>query len=132
MATRCAPADVRAIMPETALTDPDIQIYINSANVYINAVTAGGEYTEETLFEMERWMSAHMIAMTQERVAKEEGAGGAYIKYAGDWGEGLMQTPYGQTVLNLDFNKMIDCIGCGDGDGRRKPKKASIYAVPGE
>lgn len=123
MAVRVTVDDVRAII-DTTLEDTAIEPYIASANVWVNAVCEPIPLEEEVLFEIERWMSAHMIAMTQERVAKEEGAGGAYIKYAGDWGMGLTQTPYGQMVVNLDPSGTLASLAKGKGS-------ASIYAVPG-
>ena len=129
MAVRVTAEDVRNIMPTTTLEDDVIDVYIISANVWVNSLLLD-KYDETVLKEIERWMSAHMIAMTQERVAKEEGAGGAYIKYAGDWGEGLLSTSYGQMVYNLDPDGWIPCINCGDGSSRR-PKTASVKAVAG-
>lgn len=123
MANRVTEADVRAII-DTVLTDPEILPYINSANVWVNTVAEPIPLAEEVLFEIERWMSAHMIAMTQERMAKEEGAGGAYIKYVGEWGKGLDQTPYGQMVIGLDPTGTI-------ADLVKRKGQASIYAVPG-
>jgi hypothetical protein len=35
-------------------------------------------------------------------LSKEEGAGGAYIKFAGDWGRGLDGTSHGQMAVMLD------------------------------
>ena len=130
MAVRVIADDIRAIMPETTLDDDIIDVYIVSANVWVDSLLLG-KYDETVLKEIERWMSAHMIAMTQERISKEEGAGGAYIKYAGDWGEGLLGTSYGQMVYSLDVQGWIPCIGCDGKSGSRRPKEAKSTAIPG-
>ena len=130
MANRVVPDEVRAIMPETTLDDLIIETYITSAHVWVDSLLVT-KYDEEVLKEIERWMSAHMIAMTQERQAKEEGAGGAFIKYTGDWGEGLLGTSYGQMVYNLDVFGWIPCIGCKGEGGTNRRRVAWSKAVPG-
>lgn len=93
---------VRDIMDDTELTDPIITSFINGANTFVTATLGGKNLTTTLLTEIERWITAHMIAMTRERMAAEEGAGGAEIKYTGKWGEGLAGTSYGQMAVSLD------------------------------
>lgn len=129
--SRVTADDIRNIMPETTLEDGVIEVYAASAHIYIDSFLLG-KYEEEMLKEIERWMTAHMIAMTQERTSKEEGAGGAYIKYAGDWSTGLLGTSYGQMVYSLDTEGWIPCIDCDGGKGgSRRPKDAWSKAIPG-
>lgn len=129
MANRVTQEDVLAVMDST-LTGEQVLPYINSANVWTTSMAEIIPLDEEEakdasiLFEIERWMSAHMISMTKERVSKEEGASGAYIKYAGDWGQGLKQTPYGQMVINYDSTGTLASLANGK-------SSASTYAVPG-
>jgi len=67
--------------------------------------------TDELKEEIERWLTAHMIAMTRERMAEREEAGSANIKYLGKAGMGLEGTPYGQMVLDLDTTGSFASLG---------------------
>lgn len=91
--------EVKAVI-DTSLTDAQIEAYIGSANVMVTDLITG--LSDDVTKEIERWLTAHMIASTRERVAKEEGAGGAYIKYTGEYGRHLNSTQYGQMVIALD------------------------------
>lgn len=93
--------DVKNII-ETALTDPIIQAYVDSANVFVTGTLDGKGLSDEVMEEIEKWVTAHMIASTRERMGKEEEAGGARIEYLGIYGEGLASTPYGQMAIQLD------------------------------
>ena len=100
MAVRVTATDVRAIIP-TSLLDAAIDAYIKIANPMVtNTVTCG--LSEAVLKEIERWLTAHLISITQERMTTEEKLGEASVKYSGVFGEGLKSTTYGQMVLQLD------------------------------
>jgi hypothetical protein len=60
------------------------------------------EMTTTMLKEIERWLSAHMVASTVHRSTSEEKLGEASVKYTGYWSQGLSSTPYGQMVQILD------------------------------
>lgn len=100
MAARVTVDEVKEILDDTELTDPIITAFITSANVMVNNVLGDG--ISDILKEIERWLTAHMISSTRERMALKEGAGGASITYTGVFGESLNGTPYGQMVLALD------------------------------
>ena len=121
MANRVDEADVSAILDNTTLTDQQILAYINSANATINNALADSGLSSDILFEIERWLSAHMISITRERMAKKEEAGSAKIEYIGVYGKGLELTPYGQMVLDLDTTGIMASLG---------GKSATIYAIP--
>jgi len=110
---RVEAADVRAILDDTALTGNQITVYITSANVFVTDALTGKGLSDDVLKEIERWMTAHMITVTRERMAKEEGAGGAYIKYAGEWGAGLASSSYGQMAINLDTSNTLLALSEG-------------------
>lgn len=114
--------DVKAILDDTALTDPQITEYISSANVFVTASLSGKGLTDALLAEIERWVTAHFITITRERMAKEAEAGGARIEYIGKYGEGLASTPYGQTAISLDTSNTLQAISEGK-------KNASSRAV---
>ena len=105
---RTSIAEVKLII-ETTLTDPSILSFITTANTMVNNVlglaeseesSSGSENSRYT--EIEKWLTAHLIAMTRERMASKEEAGGAKIEYVGQTGLGLSSTPYGQMVLSMD------------------------------
>lgn len=102
MAFRTTPTSVRTIMDDTELSDSVIYEYIGDANAMVNELLSNSGLSATLLTSIEKWLTAHMIVSTRERVAAREGAGGASITYTGVWGEGLKSTPYGQHVLALD------------------------------
>ena len=102
MASRVTAEEVKAILNDTELTDDIIDTYISSANVFVNQVLVSTSLSSDVLKEIERWLTAHMIVISRERLTKEEGAGGAKVVYMGEVGKGLEATPYGQMVLELD------------------------------
>ena len=93
---------VRAILTDSDLTDDQITGYITAANVFTTNAVSGKGLQECVLEEIERWITAHMVSTTSERVAQKEGAGGAFIEYAGQFGEGLKSTSYGQMAILMD------------------------------
>ena len=114
--------DVKLIMDNVTIADTIVDTYILAANTMVNKVL-GTSTTDLMLTEIERWLAAHMIAVTRERQAKKEGAGGAYIEYAGDFGAGLSSTSYGQMVVMLDTTGLMAATS---------GKAASIHAVKTE
>lgn len=123
MAVRVTVDEVIEILDDTELDDDVILAFIGSANVFVTAQLSAKSLDASVLKEIERWVSAHMITMTRERVGKEAGAGGAYIKYAGEWGKGLNGTSYGQTAVMLDTTGTLEALAQGKG-------KASMKAIP--
>lgn len=105
--------DVKNILDETTLSDDILTAYVNSANVFVTAALTGKGLGDAVMEEIEKWIAAHMITITRERVAREEGAGGAYIKYAGEWGAGLASTSYGQMAINLDTSNTLQALSEG-------------------
>ena len=99
---RTTAVEVLAIMDEVTLDSAIVDKYISGANIWVTQVLGSESLSTDLLTEIEKWLTAHMIASTRERAAKKEGAGGAYIEYAGSYGEGLKSTAYGQMVLALD------------------------------
>jgi len=115
---RVTATEVKAIMDGVTLADSIVDSYIISANTLVNSALGTAE--TDLLKEIERWTTAHLIAITRERQAVKEGAGGASIEYAGKFGEGLKSTSFGQTVLVLDTSGKMAALG---------GKSAEIYAV---
>lgn len=94
--------EVQQILDDSELSTSIITSFISSANVLVTDNLASLELTDDTLEQIELWLSAHMVIATRERMAKSEEAGGAKIVYNGITGKGLQSTPYGQMALALD------------------------------
>lgn len=107
---RVTAEEVKTIL-DTSLEDAVITAYIDATTVVINEWYNGVSISDDLLKEIERWVVAHNIAATRERMAREEGAGGAYIKYTGYmYGTGLKSTPYGQMAIQIDTTKTLTGI----------------------
>lgn len=111
MTTRTNPLEVKEILDNTALSDGVIQSYIATANLMVTNSLTGSGLSATTLKEIERWLAAHLIASTRERMGKTEQVGEAQISYTGQWGKDLDSTPYGQMVARLDTTGELARIG---------------------
>lgn len=115
--------EVRDILEPNDLTDAVIESIINSASIMLDNLFANQTIATALLTEIERWVSAHMIASTVLRQTIDQGAGGAYEKYPGAFGSGLTSTTYGQIALALDSTGLLATTG---------GKKIQFFAVPQE
>lgn len=93
--------EVKAII-QTNVTDTQMQEYIFSAEVLLSSAFANRGLADDIYKEVTRWVTAHLIASSRDRQAREEGAGGAYVKYTGLSYTGLRGTTYGQHAITLD------------------------------
>lgn len=98
-----------------------IDSFIVGANSMVDANLLNKGLSDIILKEIERWISAHLIAVTLERQSKKEGAGGASIEYTGTYTEGLNMTSYGQMAISLDKSGTLASLSKG---------KARIFAIP--
>jgi len=122
MAIRVTADEVREIMDGVTVTDSIINTFIMAASAVIDKVFANDSEIGDTLKkELERWLTAHMLSMSVSRTTADEKLGEVNVKYTGKWGENLLATPYGQTVLTLDITGKMGNVG-------KRP--ASTYAIP--
>jgi hypothetical protein len=71
MATRATPDDVRLIL-DTDLNDAQLQAFIDAANAIINSTIADAPcHTEETLKQVEIFLSAHLATASTPQVNEE-------------------------------------------------------------
>ena len=111
--------EVRQIMDDTDLTTTNIESFISGANALMNSIFGTSENALHK--EVERWLSAHLIACTRERQALKEEAGSAKITYTGEYGQGLHLTSYGQMAMTLDTSgRLATLMG----------KAVKIFAIP--
>ncbi len=121
MAARTSADNVKKIMPDCSLDNIIIDAYIIGANLIVTNVFSGDtDISADLLAEIERWLTAHMVASTVWRMAKREKLGEAEIEYTGKFGEDLASTPYGQAVKTLDTTGKMSKLG---------KKAATIYAI---
>ena len=119
MANRVTATEVKEIMDNCTTTDPIVNVFIGAANEVVNTIM-GTSLTDYK--EIERWLTAHMLASTLARTTSDEKIGDASVKYTGQWGKNLDSTPYGQMVKTLDTTGKMGNIG---------KQAATIYAVTG-
>jgi hypothetical protein len=94
-------ADVLGIINTTV---SDIVPFIRAANIVVTRHLSNVGMDSTELKEIERWLSAHFIAIRDPRL-RERTVGDARDKYAisGGYSGGLDATPYGQQVMVLDY-----------------------------
>lgn len=114
-------ADAVKQIIDTDLTDTEIEAFIAGATEVVTEVI-GSDTTlsSELKTEIERWLTAHMIASTREQQLSKTKAGPAEATFQGKTGMGLDSTLYGQTVKVLDTTGKFAALG---------GKGASITAV---
>ncbi len=111
---RVTAIEVKEIMEGCTVENTIVQSFIIGASAIVDKVFAGDvEVGTVLLKEIERWLTAHMIASTSYyRTTEEEKLGEAQVKYTGKFGENLSSTPYGQMVKTLDVSgKMTRYVG---------------------
>lgn len=114
--------DVKKIL-DTNIADASITAYITTAGMIIDMAYEGDAIADDYRDEMQKWLTAHLIASTQSYpVTKEEADGVAVTYQAMQTGKGLEMTAYGQHVLMMDIKgKLSGIMG----------KKASMRTIKG-
>lgn len=124
MANRVSPAEVKEIIEIPAsIADTVIHSFIVAANATVSAILGSDTViTSAQLIEIEKWLTAHLLACTRiPQASEEEVMGETSIKYTGKTDKGLDFTSYGQMVKMLDTTgKLAASIG---------KKQASMIAV---
>lgn len=115
-------SEVRGIMPNTELIDDQIKPFLISAERFLDNAIVGHRVSTNLYDELLRWLTAHFITATTDRVTQKEKAGDAEVTYFGEYGMGLESTPYGQMALSLDTSGALANANTG--------QNASFYAVP--
>jgi len=118
---RTTAAEVKQIMDNCTVSDTIVDEFITAANLTVTEIL-GSDTSLSTAqkTEIERWLTAHMLAVTVWRTAVKERVGEAWADYPGQFGQGLSGSSYGQMVLVLDTTGKMANIG---------KRGASIYAI---
>lgn len=106
MSTRVTEQDVKQIID----TDVHCEPFIIAANSIVTAKLSTSGLSAEVLFEIERWLSAHFVAIKDPRPVSES-IGGASVSFGSALGKGLEATMYGQQVKILDTTGTLATIG---------------------
>lgn len=112
MANRCTEIEVKEII-DTTLTENEIAPFITAANLIVTDILTGSGLLSAQLKEIERWLTAHFVAIRDPRISAEK-TEGASATYHGKSDMGLDHTPYGQQV------KLLDTTGALANLGKRK------------
>lgn len=118
---RVTAAEVSAII-DTSIGATAIEANIAAATEVVTEVLGTDTTISATLKkEIERWLTAHLIASTQEQQVEKAGVKGGSITFQGKTGMGLESTQYGQQVMVLDTTGKMRAQLCS--------RRASVYAV---
>lgn len=111
MANRVSGTEVKTIIT-TIKTAAEVENFITPANLLISDVLSGSGFGTTRLAEIEKWLSAHFVAIDDgsARVAEKE-IGEAKDKYEGKTDMGLKFTRYGQQAMMLDTTGALANLG---------------------
>ena len=103
--------EVRVVI-DTDLTDTDVDSFIEIADKLVADHLDSTSLDSATKKEIERWLTAHLITVSRNRLASSEKVGDASIQYADAkmLGKGLDSTSYGQMVKILDTSHTFEKI----------------------
>jgi len=115
--------DVKLIL-DTELSDEIVTAFIGDANLIVTHYLGDVNSLLDTQKEsIEKWLTAHLLAVSMERQAETEEVRYAKIKYQGKTGLNLDATLYGQQVKLLDTSGTL-----ADGMGMKKITFEAIEA----
>jgi hypothetical protein len=104
-------SDVKCIITTTK-TSEQIEPFITAANLMVSDVLSGSGQSSALLKEIERWLSAHFVAIDDGSARrKSEEIGDASAEYEGKTDMGLKFTRYGQQVLLMDTSGLFAQVG---------------------
>lgn len=118
--TRVVESDVRSVIE----TNPAIELmpFIVTAHTLLDSLSncMNGGNTEEMLFEIEKYMAAHLYAQRDPQY-QSKSTGRASATFQGQTALGFESTWWGQTALRLDGT------GCLAGSDRKKTKVSAAW-----
>ena len=118
---RTSAEEVKQIMDNCTVSSTIIDEFITAANLTVTEILSNDTtLSTSQKREIERWLTAHMLAVTICKTATTEKLGDASVTYTGKFGQGLASSPYGQMVLVIDTTGKMSNIG---------KRGASIHAI---
>jgi hypothetical protein len=130
--------DVKEIF-ETNMGEGPMNAFITSAAVMVNngpaLVAITPALSEDELFELERWIAAHLAAIRDPIALRQKiGDSDAWHFPAAvttAWSRGLGLTPYGQQALLIDRTGFLANAGKAKGSFRAAPRENSSSFTDG-
>lgn len=121
---RVTVTELKVLIPTTTLTDPQLQLAIDTASTLVDMIAVGcaGGLTDDQLRNVELYLSAHIASMSDPQlVVSEQKFEGSSTKYSNTskLGSGVLSTTYGTTANMLSG-------GCLQKLDKRKPTLASV------
>ena len=112
--TRATPEDVKAVNGST-LSDPEIQVFIDTANIMINNAANCAGVDEDTLKQAEIYLTCHLMLGAEggggsgSGIVSAESIDTMSISYSSNSNTGIKSTNYGNTADQL----MMGCLSKG-------------------
>jgi hypothetical protein len=121
-----SPDDVRRILPDTELSDAELQREIDAGRRMFLQRTSGGQGITATRKDdvVER-LAAHLISVGAERQIDSASESGGNVSFAGETGEGLRATTHGQAAIALDPTDRLETEHIIINDGSKTNPKNS-------
>ncbi len=89
-------------------TSFDVDPFIATASLLVEESLAGQSMTDLRLKTIELWLSAHFVAVAEERGAlKRSNKGDSEEEYGIEVGTGLNMTRFGQQAISLDISGVL-------------------------
>ena len=99
MVARVSEAEVKTLID----TNREVSPFIDDAHLIVNETLLARGLTEERLKLIEKYLAAHLVALTEERGGLVRfKVGDSSEEYQLDKGAGIAQTRYGQQAIDLD------------------------------
>lgn len=108
MANRVTDSEVKKLIS----TDFDTAPFITAANLIVTAQLGSSGLSSDHLKEIERWLSAHFIAVADsDKNLSRRSIGDTEVYYGGKTGLNLDFTRFGQQVKVLDTTNTLANLG---------------------
>ncbi len=105
-------SEIREILEDDAnIANHIIDVFITTANILVTDALGSSSLSSSILKEIERYITAHLIAQTKIRQTQTEEVDDVRATYTGKFGEGLKATTYGQVALTLDTSGKLGQLG---------------------
>jgi len=97
----------------TTMDETTVMPFLVVANRIVTDNLTNKGIAADTLREIERWLAAHCIAMSDREtgIAKERIGDNTEVTYSGKTGMGLTATRYGQMAISIDPSKTLAVVG---------------------
>lgn len=96
-------------------SDVDLDPFIRVAHLIVDEQLSGKGMSDDRLKEIERWLSAHFVAIRDMRIANETAGVSNAFQY--NLGLNFQVTMYGQQAMMLDTSGTLAALNKAKGSG---------------